>query len=215
MKLIIRKEIPEDYRAVERLTREAFWNHYAPGCSEHYLAHILRESEAFVSELDFVAEKDGKIVGNIMYTRAQVRGDDQAVHPVLCFGPVSVLPDYQGQGIGTKLIEHTKRVAKGLGFPAIIIYGDPEYYKRVGFVPAEQFSIGTSWGTYAASLLACELEPGALNGCAGMFYEDDIYDLDEQKAEAFDREFEPKEKREGLPSQERLAYLVSQSKPRK
>ena len=65
------------------------------------------------------------------------------------------------------------------------------------------------------AMIPCELEPGALNGCAGMFYEDDIYDLDEQKAEAFDREFEPKEKREGLPSQERLAYLVSQSKPRK
>lgn len=74
--MTIRNERPEDFRAVEELTKKAFWNVNVPGCSEHYLVHILRSHADFVSELDFVAEFDGKKIANIMFTRSRLRGED-------------------------------------------------------------------------------------------------------------------------------------------
>lgn len=214
MSIVIRKEQETDYREVEEATREAFWNHHNPGCDEHYLVHIMRASSAFVKDLDYIAVDGDRIVGNIMYTEAYILGDDGKKHPVLCFGPVSVLPECQGKGIGSKLIEHTKIIAKNLGYKAILIFGDPAFYEKVGFVGAETYAIGTSWNTYADPLLACELVPGALSGCKGRFFEDEIYEIDKEKAEAFDRTFTPKEKLDGLPSQKRFAELVSMNKPR-
>ncbi len=214
MNIIIRKEQEKDYNEVEIITREAFWNHHSPGCDEHYLVHIMRKSPDFVKELDYVAVDGNRIVGNIMYTEAYVLGDDNKKYPVLCFGPVSVLPEYQGKGIGIKLIEHTKIEAKDLGYKAILIFGDPEFYKRTGFISAEAYSIGTSWNTYAVPLLACELVSGALEECKGRFFEGEIYEIDKEKAEVFDKTFAPKEKVSGLPSQKRFLELVSMNKPR-
>lgn len=142
----LRPESPADFRAVEELTRNAFWNHHAPGCDEHYLAHILRESSNFVPELDYVAVQDGKVVGSIMYTRARIVLDRGGERGVLCFGPLAVEPAFQGQGVGGALIERTKVLAQELGYGAILIFGDPAYYSRFGFVPAEQYGVGTSWG---------------------------------------------------------------------
>ena len=59
MNMTIRREERKDYRAVESLTRQAFWNLYVPGCVEHYLVHLLRRHRDFVPELDFVLELDG------------------------------------------------------------------------------------------------------------------------------------------------------------
>ena len=150
----LRPESPADFRAVEELTRNAFWNHHAPGCDEHYLAHILRESSNFVPELDYVAVQDGKVVGSIMYTRARIVLDRGGERGVLCFGPLAVEPAFQGQGVGGALIERTKVLAQELGYGAILIFGDPAYYSRFGFVPAEQYGVGTSWGVYIISLQA-------------------------------------------------------------
>ena len=187
--IALRNERPEDYKTIENITREAFWNHHVPGCDEHYLAHVLRHSACFLPELDFVAERDGTLVGNIMYTKARIIGDDGTEYHVLSFGPISVLPEVQGTGIGGKLIRHTLALAKELGYDAVLIYGDPEYYSRFGFVPAEQYRIGTRYNTYAAALQAVELIPGALAGKAGLFYEDSAYETDPEHAETFDRLF--------------------------
>ena len=119
----LRPESPADFRAVEELTRNAFWNHHAPGCDEHYLAHILRESSDFVPELDYVAVHAGKVVGNIMYTRAKIVLDRGGEREVLCFGPLAVDPAFQGQGVGGALIERTKTLARELGYKAILIFG--------------------------------------------------------------------------------------------
>lgn len=161
--IILRNERPKDYRIVERLTREAFWNHHVPGCDEHYLLHIMRNAASFVKKLDMVAEVDGKIVGNIVYTKATIMDDNDESHEVLSFGPLSVLPAFQGIGIGGALIESTKITAKELGYTAILIYGDPQYYCRFGFVAAETFKIGTADNMYAPPLQALELIPGALS----------------------------------------------------
>lgn len=210
----LRPEGPADFRAVEELTRNAFWNHHAPGCDEHYLAHILRESSDFVPELDYVAVHDGTVVGNIMYTRAKIVLDRGGEREVLCFGPLAVDPAFQGQGVGGALIERTKTLARELRYKAILIFGDPEYYSRFGFIPAEQYGVGTSWGVYIISLQALELQPGALENCAGYFQESGDYQIDPEASAAFDKGFPPKEKVSGLPSQERFQWIIQQTKPR-
>lgn len=213
--ITLRRERLEDYRVVEELTREAFWNHYVPGCSEHYLLHVIRNSDCFIGELDLVAETEGRIVGSIVYTKAAVIGDDGVSREVVTFGPISVLPAYQGKGIGGTLIETTKVMAAELGFQAILIYGDPAYYSRFGFVPAESFGIGTGDDQYAAALQAFELAPGVLSGMPGRFVEDEIFDIDPEAAEKFDKGFPPKEHRDGLPSQVRFQEVVKMRKPRR
>ncbi len=210
----LRPEGPADFRAVEELTRNAFWNHHAPGCDEHYLAHILRESSDFVPELDYVAVHDRKVVGNIMYTRAKIVLDRGGEREVLCFGPLAVDPAFQGRGVGGALIERTKTLARELGYKAILIFGDPEYYSRFGFVPAERYGVGTSWGVYIISLQALELQPGALEDCEGYFEESGDYQIDPEASAAFDKGFPPKEKVSGLPSQERFQWIIQQTKPR-
>jgi predicted N-acetyltransferase YhbS len=210
----LRPEGSADFRAVEELTRNAFWNHHAPGCDEHYLAHILRESSDFVPELDYVAVHDGKVVGNIMYTRAKIVLDRSGEREVLCFGPLAVDPAFQGQGVGGALIERTKTLSRELGYKAILIFGDPEYYSRFGFIPAERYGVGTSWGVYIISLQALELQPGALEDCAGYFQESGDYQIDPEASAAFDKGFPPKEKVSGLPSQERFQWIIQQTKPR-
>ena len=204
----------EDAHAVETLTREAFWNRHVPGCNEHYLTHLLRDSEALIRELSFVALVNGQVVGCILYTHARILCDDKTERAVVSFGPISVLPAYQCRGIGTALIEHTTPIAHAMGFPAILIYGDPRYYEQFGFVPAEKYGIGTADSSYAEALLAYELFRGALANCAGRFFEHEVFDLDEAAAEAFEQGFPPKERRDDLPSQQRFRYLLGRRRPR-
>lgn len=212
--ITLRNETPSDHRIVENLTREAFWNQYAPGCSEHYLLHVVRDADAFIRELDVVAEVDGKIVGNIVYTKAKIVCDNGECHEVISFGPVSVLPEFQGKGIGGRLIEHTKTLAQTMGCRAILIYGDPDLYCKFGFVQAEEYGIGTPDNMYAAALQAFELYPAALAGCKGRFYEDSAFEVDPQAAEEFDKGFPAKEKKSDLPSQARFQQIVGMRKPR-
>ena len=72
MSIIIRNETPADYRAVENLTRESFWNVYRPGCTEHYVLHTFRSNPDFVPELDLVLEKEGRLIGHVMYSRSEI-----------------------------------------------------------------------------------------------------------------------------------------------
>lgn len=213
-RIILRNETPSDYETVENLTREAFWNQYAPGCNEHYLLHVMRDSDAFICELDVVAEVDGKIVGNIVYTEAQIVGENGECHDVISFGPIAVLPEFQGKGIARRLIEHTSQLAQAMGYRAILIYGDPDLYSRFGFAPAEEYGIGTPDNMYAAALQAFELCPGALAECEGRFYESSAFEVDPQAAEEFDRGFPDKERKSGLPSQARFQQVVGLRKPR-
>jgi predicted N-acetyltransferase YhbS len=206
--VVLRNETVSDYRTVEELTREAFWNLHVPGCNEHYLLHIMRKADSFIHELDTVAEVNGEVVGNIVYTKAKIVDDNGFYHNVITFGPISVLPMSQRKGIGGILIEHTKAKAKELGYKAILIYGDPDYYCRFGFTAAKDYKIGTSDNMYAAALQALELYPEALSNISGRFLEDKIYDIDEKAAKEFDKEFPPKELLSDLPTQIRFSQLV-------
>lgn len=189
MSIILKKEEEKDFFDVEKLTREAFWNVYRPGCYEHLVLHRLRKSEAFIPELDFVALDNGKIIGNIIYSKAKIIGSNGEEHEVLTFGPLSVLPNYQKKGIGSKLINHTMEIALNLGFKAIVIFGDPNYYKRFGFENAEKFNIHTSDGANFDAFMAKELYKGSLDGISGNFYEDKSFHVEEAEAKEFDKKF--------------------------
>ena len=212
MDIILRPEQPSDYRATENLTREAFWNHYSPGCDEHYLLHIMRDCPAFVKELDFVSELNDEIIGNVVYVKSIIKAFDGRLHEVLGLGPISVLPKYQCKGIGRRLIEHTKTLARDMGYPAIFLYGDPVYYVRFGFVAAETLDIRTHDNMYHNALQVCELYDNALSGITGCYNEDSIYKVNAEKAAEFDKTFPPKEKVSGTKTQQRFNELVGQSR---
>jgi putative acetyltransferase len=194
MDLMIRKESKEDYRTVEELTREAFWNVHFPGCNEHYCVLRMRGSPDFIPELDLVAELNGRIVGNILYTHAKIINNAGKTQKVICFGPISVLPSYQSQGVGSALIEYSLEKAQSLGYTAVCIYGDPRYYCRFGFRCAEKYDISNSEGKFAVALMTLELRPGALRGVSGRFVESDVFSVDEDAFQKYESTFPHKEK---------------------
>ena len=145
MTMTLRCEEPSDHRAVEQLTREAFWGLSGPRCGEHLLVHRLRDVDAFVPELDVVAVLGAIVVGNVMYTRARVVADGEG-WDVLTFGPLSVVPGYQGRGVGSALMRRTLADATRLGHRAAVVYGHPDYYPRFGFVRGWQVGITAPGG---------------------------------------------------------------------
>ena len=106
---MIRLEKSEDYRAVENLVREAFWNVYRPGCSEHYVIHVLRNDPAFVKELDFVMEQDGKLIGQNMFMKTIIESDDGRKIPVLTMGPIGIIPELKRKGYGKAILDYNLR----------------------------------------------------------------------------------------------------------
>jgi predicted N-acetyltransferase YhbS len=152
------------------------------------------QSPAFIPELDFIAVRNGEIVGNIVYSRAKVVDKARMGHEVLTSGPISVLPSCQRQGIGSRLIEHTKVLAADLGCKAVVIFGNPAYYHRFGFRNAAGFSIATAEGENLDAFMALELYEGALRGISGRFYEDPVFHVDPKELESFEKNFPPKEK---------------------
>ncbi len=208
--IIIRLEQKSDYRAVEELTREAFWNVYNPGCSEHYLAHIMRTHPDFIPELTFVAEYDGRIVASIMYMKSWLEDDDGNRRGILSFGPISVHPDYQRIGLGKRIMAHSFAEAKKLGYDAVVIFGNPENYVSSGFKCSRRFNVSMDGNYFPVSLFVLELKSGTLDGRHYVYRESDVVTLlDDEKVAEFDRSFPPKEKG-WMPSQEKF-YIYSHS----
>ena len=212
MEPTIRNELPEDYRKVEEITRKAFWNLHFPGCDEHYLVHIMRNHPDFLPELDFVLEKDGEVIGNIMYTKSSLTDDKGDHHEILTFGPVCISPEHQRKGYGRQLILHSVEVARSMGYPAIAIYGNPNNYVKLGFKSCKRYSICNAAGAFPSALMVMELQEGVLRsyGPGKLKYaESPVYALDPKDAEAYDASLEPMERQE-LPGQE-VFYIMVQS----
>ena len=194
---IIRIETPADYAAAETLTREAFWNIYRPGCTEHYVLHTFRGRPEFVSELSLVMELDGKLIGHVMYVRSAIHAYDGRTIPVMTFGPISIAPEVKRQGYGTVLLRESMRRAKLLGAGAIAIEGNIGFYGKSGFVMASTKGIrytAEPMDGEAPYFLICELVPGFLTGVTGTYQDPAGYFVDEAEAERFDAQFPPKEK---------------------
>ncbi len=193
----IRLETPADYREVENLTREAFWNVYRPGCLEHYVLHTFRGKSEFIPDLDFVMELDGKIIGHIMYVHSEIRSDDGEIFPIMTFGPISIHPDYQRQGYGKILLDYSMEKAKNLGAKALCIEGNIDFYGKSGFVVASTKGIhyyAEPREEEVPYFLVKELEPGFLDKITGTYHTPAGYFIDENEAEKFDFNFPPKQK---------------------
>lgn len=194
MNIVIRNETENDYLLVEEMTREAFWNLYFPGCNEHYLVHKMRSHADFLKELDFVAEYNGMIVGNIMYTKAWLINELDKEIDIVSFGPLSVSPKYQRKGIGSALINHTKNIAFKNGVKAIVILGDPHNYCKHGFKSSKDFNISDINGNYPYGMLALELEVGMLAKHKWKYRYSDVYEITGKDADEYDDNFEKKDK---------------------
>ena len=193
----IRQEKKEEHRAVENLVRESFWNVYRPGCSEHYVIHVLRDDPAFVKELDFVMEKDGVLIGQNMFMRTVINADDGRTIPVLTMGPIGITPELKRHGYGKKLLDYSLAQAAAMGFGAVLFEGNIGFYGKSGFDYARSFGIryhDLPEGADDSFFLCKELIPGYLNGITGVYQTPQGYYVDDKDVEAFDRVFPPKQK---------------------
>ena len=200
---IIRLEKTEEHRETEALVREAFWNVYRPGCLEHYVLNQLRSDEAFVPELNFVMEKDGRLIGQNMFMRAAIKADDGSDLPIMTMGPICISPELQGQGYGKRLLDYSLEKAAELGCGALCFEGNINFYGKSGFTYASEFGIryhGLPEGADASFFLCKELKKGYLDGISGEYTPPKGYFVDEAAAEEFDKQFSPKEKLK-LPTQ--------------
>ena len=201
--IVIRLEKKEEQREVENLVRESFWNVYRPGCLEHYVLNQLRDDPAFVRELDFVMEQDGKLIGQNMFMKAVIKSDDGSDIDICTMGPICITPELKRKGYGKILLDYSLKKAKEYGFKAICFEGNIEFYGKSGFKPASEFGIryhGLPEGEDASFFLCKELVKGYLDGVSGEYATPSGYFVDEKAAEEFDKEFPHKEKLE-LPGQ--------------
>ena len=200
---IIRLERTEEHRETETLVREAFWNVYRPGCLEHYVLNQLRNDEAFVPELNFVMEKDGRLIGQNMFMRAVIKADDGRDIPIMTMGPICITPELQSKGYGKILLDYSLEKAAELGCGALCFEGNINFYVKSGFTYASEFGIryhGLPEGADASFFLCKELKKGYLDGISGEYTPPKGYFVDEAQAEEFDKQFPPKEKLK-LPTQ--------------
>lgn len=168
-KIVIRRERPQEQRAVENLTREAFWNVYRPGCTEHYVLHCYRSDPAFVPELDLVMELDGELIGQVIYVRSQIDRPDGRSLPIMTFGPIGIAPAFKRQGYGKRLLDYSMEQAEKQGAGALAITGNIAFYGRSGFVPAKTRDVRYADDTDAEYFLIKELKPGFLDGVSGTY----------------------------------------------
>ena len=203
MSISIRLEQVEEYRDVETLVREAFWNVYRPGCWEHYVLHVLRDDPDFVKELDLVMEQDGRLIGQNMFMRTLINADDGEDIPVLTMGPIGITPELKRKGYGKKLLDDSLEKAAAMGFGAVLFEGNIGFYGKSGFDYARNFGIryhDLPEGADDSFFLCKELIPGYLSGVTGVYQTPRGYYVEEADVEEFDRQFPTKEKQR-LPGQ--------------
>ena len=206
MSITFRREEEKDYRAVENLIRESFWDVYRPGCQEHYVIHRFRKDPAFVNELDILMEKDGELIGQNMFVKASIKADDGRDIPILAMGPICIAPEYKRQGYGKMLLDYCLDRAKELGYGAVFFEGNIDFYGKSGFITASSYNIRYNdipEGEDASFFLGKELIPGYLNGITGEYTPPEGYMVavnEPEEFEKFDALFPAKEKH-SLPGQ--------------
>lgn len=199
--ITIRLEEEKDHRDVEQLVRESFWNVYRPGCYEHFVLHRLRSDPAFVQELDLVMEKDGRLIGQNMFMRAEIRLDNGSLLPIMTMGPICITPELQRKGYGKLLLDESLERAAALGCGALCFEGNILFYGKSGFTYAREFGIryhDLPEGADDSFFLCRELIPGYLQGVTGEYAPPEGYFCAEREPEEFahfDALFPPKEKK--------------------
>ena len=200
----IRVEEERDYLTVESLVRQAFWNVYRPGCTEHYVLHHLRNCQDFIPELAFVMEADGKIIGQNVFVKAQITKSNGTAFPILTMGPICIANEYKRKGYGKILLDYSLEKAKALGYGAVCFEGNIDFYGKSGFDFASKFGIkyhGLPEGMAADFFLCKELKSGYLDGITGVYATPEPYFVAEENPEdfeKFEREFNLKNPLEKL-----------------
>lgn len=195
MNIKIRNEEPKDYRRVEEIAREAFWNLYFPGGHEHYVVNKMRSHPDFIKELAFVIEVEGEIEGAIFYTHSKIVSEDHTEHKTISFGPVFISPEFHRKGLGKALITHSIKAAKELGYRAIQTLGYPYHYEPYGFLGGKKYSISMPDGKFYIGLLVLSLYEGALDNISGYAAFSKVFDVTQEEVDKFDKSFPPKEKK--------------------
>lgn len=193
----IRLEKQSEYKEVENLVRESFWNVYRPGCSEHYVLHTLRNNPAFVKELDFVMEKDGQLIGQNVFVKTVIKTDAGKDIEVLTMGPICITPELKRKGYGKIFLDYSLEKAVGLGYGAVLFEGNIGFYGKSGFDYASKFGIkyhDLPEDADSSFFLCRELKPGFLNGITGVYQTPQGYYVSDAEVEEFDKQFPAKEK---------------------
>ena len=193
----IRLEKKEDQREVEELIRESFWNVYRPGCSEHYVIHVLRDDPAFVRELDFVMEQGNRLIGQNIFRKTVINADDGRDIDVLTMGPICIANDLKRKGYGMKLLDYSLEKAEEMGFGAVLFEGNIDFYSTCGFDYAGRFGIryhDLPEDADQSFFLCRELIPGYLDDITGVYQTPQGYYVDDADVEEFDKDFPEKEK---------------------
>lgn len=208
----IRLEEKKDYRAVENLVRESFWNVYRPGCTEHYVIHVLRDDPAFVPELDFVmclsmqqndpvdhtaTRQDDRLIGQNMFMKTVIEADDGRIIDVLTMGPIGIIPELKRKGYGKALLDYSLEKAAEMGFGAVLFEGNIDFYGKSGFTYASEFGIryhDLPEGADSSFFLCKELIPGYLDGITGVYQTPQGYYVKDEDVDEFDKVFPAKEK---------------------
>lgn len=163
--MIIRQEHNKEFHSIYALVKAAFESAEHADGNEPDLVNALRKSDSYIPELSLVAEIDGKIVGHIMFTKLKIGNQVQ-----LALAPLSVLPDYQKQGIGTALIQEGHTRARALGYEYSVVLGSEKYYPRTGYLPAKNYGIFAPFNVPDENFMACKLSENAPAVCGIVQY---------------------------------------------
>ena len=189
-------ETEEDYFEVENMVRNSFWNVYRPGAFEHYIVHNLRDDESFLENLTYVMESNDGIIGYIGYSEGFIDYGDERIGAVV-LGPLAIHEDFQNQGLGSKLIGHTLNLAKDEDIPFVFVVGDEDYYRRFGFISASEYDLyleGTDMGEECPFFMIRLFDESELKDGIGIFHNPDVFDVNPEDVDEFDKKFEYKKK---------------------
>jgi len=166
MKIMIRQEKSTDFKAVFGLIEKVFKTEKLSDHKEQFLVERLRKSSSFIPELSMVAEIENKIVGHILLTKLKIK-NDQKEFDSLALAPVSVLPEYQGNGIGGMLIEQAHTTAKELRYKSIVVLGHEKYYPKFGYEQADKYGIELPFDVPKENCMVMELTENGLSEVNG------------------------------------------------
>ena len=189
-------ETEEDYFEVENMVRNSFWNVYRPGAFEHYIVHNLRDDESFLENLTYVMESNDGIIGYIGYSEGFIDYGDERIGAVV-LGPLAIHEDFQNHGLGSKLIGHTLNLAKDEDIPFVVVVGDEDYYRRFGFISASEYDLyleGTDMGEECPFFMIRLFDESELKDGIGIFHNPDVFDVNPEDVDEFDKKFEYKKK---------------------
>ena len=193
----IRLEEAQDYRLTENLVREAFWNVYRPGALEHFVLHQFRNRPEFCTDLDFVMECNGELIGQAMFVKNSLKTQAGEELPILSLGPICIHPKLQRQGLGKQLLDYVVAQAERKDAVGIFMEGNIDFYGKSGFVVAS--TLGVHYMDEPSDdpvpyFIGKMLKPKYFIDLDTRYHIPQGYLVDEKQAEEFDKQFPYKEK---------------------